>query len=141
MIILDTNVISELMRSQASDPVASWARRQDIATMYLTVITQAELLYGVALLPEGRRKQRLRKTIERMLHEDFAERLLAFDALAAPHYAAMATRRRLAGRPLAPLDGQIAAITKACNAQLATRITADFDLCGIEVLNPFLVHG
>ncbi|MEM5277566.1 type II toxin-antitoxin system VapC family toxin [Cupriavidus taiwanensis] len=136
MIVLDTNVLSELMRVQAEPAVVCWLDRQE-QDFVVTAVTVAELLYGIARLPEGRRKTALRDAALQMLDEEFADRLLAFDADAAVHYAALVSRRERAGRPISMADAQIAAICLNHAATLATRNTRDFEGVDIRLANPW----
>jgi predicted nucleic acid-binding protein len=137
VILLDTNVLSELMRPAPSAVVDAWMGGQPASAMFISTITEAELRYGLALLPEGRRQRELLAQVEAMLVEDFADRVLPFDSPAASAYARIAARRRRAGRPLSQTDAQIAAIAASRGASLATRSIADFVDCGIDVVNPW----
>lgn len=137
MIILDTNVVSELLRAAPAPPVAAWLATVEGATVYLTAISEAELRYGAALIPPGRRKAQLVQAVDGMLREDFRGRILPFDSTASQHYAQIAASRRSAGRPISQFDCQIAAITRAFGAVLATRNVADFVDCGIELIDPW----
>ncbi|MGD9537568.1 MAG: type II toxin-antitoxin system VapC family toxin [Alphaproteobacteria bacterium] len=137
MILLDTNVLSELMRPVPSAAVESWMSGQPVAGIFISAITEAELRYGLALLPDGQRQRRLVAQAEAMLAEDFAGRVLPFDSPAAAAYARIAATRRLSGRPIAQADAQIAAIAASRGASLATRNTADFVDCGIDVVDPW----
>ena len=141
MIILDTNVISELLRREPARQVERWLSEQDGATIHFTAIGEAELWHGVALLPAGKRRTVLSRAIEGMLEEDFRDRILPFDRPAARAYAAIAAERRAAGRPISQFDCQIAAIARARGASVATRNTDDYDGCGIEVINPWETGG
>ena len=138
MIILDTNVVSELLRSTPSPAVEAWLAAQDGGTVFFTAIGEAELRLGVAILPAGRRRTSLAEAIDAMLQEDFRDRILPFDTAAAQAYAAIAADRRAAGRPISQFDGQIAAIACIRQAVLATRNTVDYENCGIEVIDPWL---
>jgi len=138
MIIIDTNVISELLRPEPDGQVEAWLAGQDGSLMYFTAIGEAELRYGVAILPAGKRRSGLLRSIEGILDELLRDRVLPFDRPAATVYAEIAAMRRSAGRPISQFDGQIAAIARSHGASLATRNTADFEGCGIEVLNPWL---
>ncbi len=138
MIILDTNVVSELLRPAPSPAVEAWLAAQDGATVFFTAIGEAELRLGVAILPAGRRRTSLAEAIDAMLEEDFRGRILPFDTTAAQAYVAIAATRRAAGRPISPFDCQIAAIAYIRQAVLATRNTVDYENCGIEVINPWL---
>ncbi len=137
MIILDTNVLSELVRLAPAESVLRWVNAQPGSGLYTTTITQAEILYGIAILPSGQRRTALEQAATAMFQEDFRQRILPFDAAAAPLYAAVAARRRQAGRPIAQLDAQIAAIVASRDALLATRNTPDFDDCGIQLVDPW----
>jgi toxin FitB len=137
MILLDTNVLSELMRPAPSAAVESWIGRQPVASIFISAITEAELRYGVALLSEGRRQVQLLAKIEAMLAEDFAGRILPFDSPAASAYADIAVTRRRSGRPISQADAQIAAIASSRGASLATRNKDDFVDCGIDVVDPW----
>lgn len=137
MILLDTNVISELMRPAPSAAVENWVGNQPAASLFIAAVTEAELRYGLALLPEGQRQRHLSLQAEAMFVEDFADRILPFDSAAAIAYARIAAGRRQAGRPIAQADAQIAAIAFSRGAIVATRNVADFEDCGIAVLNPW----
>jgi toxin FitB len=137
MILLDTNVLSELMRPVPSAAVESWMSDQPVAGIFISSITEAELRYGLALLPDGQRQRRLVAQAEAMLAEDFAGRILPFDSPAASAYARIAAARRLSGRPISQADAQIAAVAASRGASLATRNVADFVDCGVEVVDPW----
>ena len=137
MIVLDTNVLSELMRPSPSDAVAGWIAARPASSLFTTTVTQSEILYGVALLPRGRKRAAIEQAVEAMFEEDFAGRLLPFDSAAARAFAAIAVARRKAGRPIAQLDAQIAAIAQSRNAAIATRNVDDFEGCGIAVHDPW----
>ena len=137
MIVLDTNVISELMRTEPSSIVVRWVNSQSAASLYATSLTQAEILHGIALLPSSKRRAALATAAEAMFEGDFAGRVLAFGSDAARAYADLAAARRRAGRPISTIDAQIAAITRSRDAKLATRNVTDFDGCGVEVIDPW----
>jgi predicted nucleic acid-binding protein len=137
MILLDTNVVSELMRPAPSRAVESWVSTQPAAGMFISAITEAELRYGLALLPDGQRQRRLLVQAEAMLAEDFAGRILPFDSAAAAAYARIAAARRLSGRPISQPDAQIAAIAASRGAAIATRNVPDFQGCGVALLDPW----
>ena len=137
MILLDTNIVSELMRPMPSQTVMSWLAAQPAASLFISAVTEAELRYGVLLLPEGRKRAELVAAIEGMLAEDFVGRILPFDSAAAVAFAAIAAGRRQAGRPISQFDAQIAAIAQSRGAELATRNVADFEGCGVEIINPW----
>ena len=135
MIILDTNVVSELMRPSPSSNVVHWVAGQVAQNLYLTTASQAKLLYGVEILPPGGRRDRLLEAVEAMLREDFERRILPFDSAAAQAYAVIAPARRAAGRPINHADCQIAAIARCRAASVATRNAGDFEGTGIELIN------
>jgi predicted nucleic acid-binding protein len=136
MILLDTNVVSELMRPAPSEAVLAWFAAQDAADLYLSAIGEAELRRGAAMLPAGKRREQLMATIEAMIAEDFAGRILPFDSNAAQAFVLVFLERRAAGRPISFADGQIAATARAQGAAIATRNTADFAGCGIGTREP-----
>ncbi|MCL2422926.1 MAG: type II toxin-antitoxin system VapC family toxin [Micrococcales bacterium] len=137
MIVLDTNVVSEPLKAQPDPQVASWLDDQQIDTLYLTTITLAELRQGVAILPEGRRKQTLGDRLERETIALFAGRVLPFDEAASCAYAQVVLNARKAGRPIDAMDGLVAAICATHGHTLATRNVADFLGAGIDLINPW----
>ena len=137
MIIVDTNVVSELLRPTPEPRVEAWLAARDGLDIYLTAISEAELRYGVAIMEQDKRRDALTETIDRILRDDMAGRVLAFDSAAAEAYATVAASRRAAGRPIAQADCQIAAIARARGAKVATRNTGDFEGCGIDVIDPW----
>ena len=137
MILLDTNVISELMRAEPAQIVMDWFGKHDAADLFISAVTEVELRTGVAILPEGQRRDRLQAAIDAMIDLDFQARVLPFDSLAAKAYAEIAAQRRASGRPIAEADCQIAAIARASSAPVATRNVKDFDGCGIRLINPW----
>ena len=137
MIVIDTNVISEVLKARPDESVVKWLRNERIDDVYVTSITKAELLYGLALLSSGRQKETLASAIERFFNERVTTPVLAFSDEDALHYARISVHRRKMGRPIRELDCQIAAITKSRGFAVATRNVRDFEHCGIEVLNPW----
>ena len=137
MILLDTNVISELMRAEPAQPVLDWFAKYDAVDLFISAVTEAELRTGVAILQEGQRRDRLQLAIDAMMDQDFQGRVLPFDSTAAKAYAEIAAQRRAAGRPIAEADCQIAAIARATDAPIATRNVKYFDGCGIRIINPW----
>lgn len=137
MILIDTNVVSELMRANPDAAVLSWFGRQDVAALYLSAVSEAELRRGVAILPEGQRRNALQAAVDAMIAEDFADRVLPFDSAAAVAFAAVFAPRRAAGRPISFPDCQIAATARAREAAVATRNVDDFEGCGIVVMDPW----
>lgn len=138
MIVLDTNVLSELLRPIPAPRVEAWLAAHDGASVYFTSLGEAELRCGVAILPAGRRRTAIGAAIDDILDEDFRDRILPFDREAARAYAAIAAGRRAAGRPISQFDCQIAAIARAHGASVATRNTGDYDGCGVEVIDPWV---
>jgi toxin FitB len=139
LIVVDTNVISELTRQKPAHGVLSWLDSLPAGAVATTAITAAELLYGVARLPDGRRKTELTAAVHGLLRDDFHGRVLAFDEPAADRYAEIVAHRERLGRTIAMPDAQIAAICSALGATLATRNVAGFEDTGVELINPWNV--
>jgi predicted nucleic acid-binding protein len=137
VIVLDTNVISELARQVPDTGVLSWLDSLDISDVATTAVTAEELRYGVARLPEGHRKRELTVVIRGILSEDFHGRVLPFDDRASVRYADIVAGRGRIGRPIGVADAQIAAICRDVGAILATRNTADFEETGVELIDPW----
>ncbi len=137
MYVIDTNVASELMRPAPTPSVAAWIAERDTEDMFLTAVSEAELRYGVAIAPAGRRKDALEAAMTRWLDVGFGERILPFDSVAARAYAEIAADRRQTGRPIGEADCQIAAICRQRGAVLITRNVRDFQGTGIEVVDPW----
>ena len=137
MIILDTNVISEVMAVQPSRAVAAWMDATPTFDLATTTINIAEIRYGLARLPFGRRRARLGARFESILARAFGTRVFAFDGLAAATYGKLVAARERGGRPLEGPDGFIAAIAASRGSPIATRDTRDFEGCGIAVINPW----
>ena len=135
--ILDTNVVSEPMQPSPSTTVTAWWTQQLPGALFITTITVAEILYGIELLPRGKRRAALLAGAELMFGKVLTGRILPFDEDAARAFPAIAARRRAQGRPITDLDAQIAAIARSRNAVLATRNTADFEGCGVRLVNPW----
>jgi len=137
MIILDTNVLSELMRPDPSPHVVAWVGKQPSAQLFTTSITEAEIFYGIELLAKGKRREQLLAAADAMFTEDLAGRIHGFDSDAARVFSKIAAQRRTRGRPISHADAQIAAIARVRRATLATRNLADFQHCGIDVVDPW----
>ena len=135
--LLDTNVVSELIRKSPEPFVEAWAASHTLEELFFSAVGEAELRYGAAILPEGRRRETLVKDIVRMLHDAFDNRILPFDSDAARVYADIAAMRRSAGRPVAPADCQIAAIARLRDMAVATRNVRDFEDMDIKVVDPW----
>ena len=136
--LLDTNVVSELMRESPEPAVARWISNHPVEDLFLSAVSEAELRYGAAILPLGRRRETLFFKIEAMLSDAFEDRVLAFDSDAARAYGHIAAARRSAGRPVASADCQIAAIAAARRMRLATRNVRDFRDMGIDIVDPWV---
>ena len=140
MIILDTNVLSALMRTAPEAAVVAWLDRQPAESVWITSITLFEARLGLALLPKGRRRQMLEAAFARLLKEDLENRVLDFDSAAATEAASLAAERQKAGRPVDMRDTQIAGIALARRATLATRNVRHFGDLKVRVVNPWEVH-
>ena len=137
MVILDTNVISEILRPEPNRSVVSWFESQPRDQLFTTAITRAEILYGIALLPKGNRREKLSEVAQLIFEEDLEGRILAFGTDAAEHYADLVAARKFAGRPISQFDAMIVSIARLHGASIATRNTPDFDSCGVDVINPW----
>ena len=137
MVLLDTNVVSELMLDFPNPAILAWMDDQASRELFVTAVTEAEIRTGVAFLPEGARRRGLLDAVERILGGLFEDRVLPFDSAAARAYADIAAARRAAGRPMSQPDYQIAAIALACGMAVATRNVRDFSDTGVEVIDPW----
>jgi predicted nucleic acid-binding protein len=136
--ILDTNVISELVRREPSQVVLRNLRTLPPSDLYTTAITEAEIRLGLAILPRGKKGAALRNQMDLILKQEFQGRILPFDSEAAAYYAEITAARRSAGRPISVFDGQIAAIVLARGATLATRNQRDFGGLSLSLLDPWV---
>ena len=136
MIVLDTNVISEAMKPEPHPAVRAWLNAQAAPTLYLSSVTLAELLFGIAALPAGKRKDMLAQTLDGLLRL-FRNRVLPFDTDAARRYAELAVMARTGGRGFPTPDGYIAAIAASRSFVVASRDTAPFQAAGVPVINPW----
>jgi hypothetical protein len=141
VIVLDTNVLSELMRSEPNPAVFAWTAVQSRSLLYTTSVNVAEILYGIAALPPGRRRSTLAGLAEAMFAEDLAARILPFDDEAARRYAEIVVSRRRQGRPIEAFDAQIAAIAAVARADLATRDVGGFADCGLKLIDPWAARA
>jgi len=141
VIVLDTNIVSELMTSPPAGSVLDWLNAQDASTLYLTTISIAEISFGLRVMPDGRRRQLLAGRFEQFLAAAFESRILPFDEEAARAYGEIRGHRRELGRPMSTFDGQIAAIARTRSFAVATRNVRDFKNCGLELINPFSTAG
>jgi toxin FitB len=137
VILLDTNVLSELMRPAPATQLVRWVARQPATELFTTAITEAEIFYGIELLDKGKRRSGLQAVAEAMFADDFAGRVISFDSYAARAFAVIAARRRALGKPINHSDAQIAAIALLHGAALATRDVADFEGCDIRLIDPW----
>jgi toxin FitB len=137
VIILDTNVISELTRPVPHSGIIAWLDSQPAEETAITAITAAELRYGVRRIPDGRRKTELSEAVNALIDIDFRDRVEPFDVLAADQYADVVATRERAGQPISISDAQIAAICRVMNAALATRNTSDFTGTGVNLIDPW----
>lgn len=137
MILLDTNVVSELTRADPDPGVLAWLDALDASEVGTTAITAAELWHGVTRMPAGRRRTELTEAVRGLLEEEFEQRVVPFDASAARAYGRIVADRERAGRPIGVADAQIAAVCATAGATLATRNTKDFESTGVELINPW----
>jgi predicted nucleic acid-binding protein len=136
VIVLDSNVLSELMRASPAPAVVQWAQAQSVAALCTTAVSVAEIRYGIQRLPAGRRRTSLRSAADEVF-EAFAAQVLPFDTAAAREYADIVVQRERAGIPISGFDAQIAAICRAHEATLASRNTQDFTGIGVDLVNPW----
>jgi predicted nucleic acid-binding protein len=137
MIVLDTDVLSELMRPTPAETVLAWLARQPAPRMFTTTVTQAEIGYGLALMSPGKRRADLEAAVEQMFATDFLGRVLPFDAAAADEFPTIAARRKQTGQPVAAFDVMIAAIARSRGAAVATRNVRDFEGSVVTVIDPW----
>jgi len=137
MIILDTNVISELVNPRCSPAVRSWLDAQIDEAIFTTTINLSELLLGVELLPQGKRRERLLQLLEEFFERMGKDHVLLFDEPSARAYALIMSRSRSHGRAISIADGQIAAVAAVHGFAVATRDTSPFEAAGVSVINPW----
>lgn len=137
MIIIDTNVLSELMKSAPDAVPLTWLALHPRHTVFTTAISQAEIYFGLRSMPEGRRRRDLEALAENILEDDFRGRILPFDTNAADRYATIVAARRSLGRPIREFDAQIASIAISRGASLATRNVRDFEHLDLDIINPW----
>jgi len=138
MIILDTNVLSECLKPAPDVSVVEWMAAQPRVSLFTTTVVEAEILYGVCLLPDGARKNALNKQISAIFTEDLSGRVIPFDRACAAAYADIAAQRKAMGQPISQFDAMIAAATRSRGAMLATRNVRDFAHCGIKLIDPWV---
>ena len=137
MILLDTNVVSEVMKVTPSTAVLEWLNQQESRFLYVSAITIGEIEYGLRILPVGKRRIELKERFEQFISKGFAERVLGYDEAAARIYGDVMGVQKELGRPMSVPDGQIAAVARSSGLAIATRNTSDFEECGVDVVNPF----
>jgi hypothetical protein len=135
--LLDTNVLSELLRAVPNPAVVAWFDAQSSESLFVTSMTEAEMRLGARLLPAGKRRQALEIAVAEIFAEDFAQRIRPFDSAAVPAYVEVVWKRRTAGRPISQFDAQIAAIALCHGDALATRNVSDFEGCGLSLVDPW----
>lgn len=139
--LLDTNVLSELMRQAPNAQVMAWLDGQAINQLHTSAVSQAEILAGIAVMPQGNRREVLAKGASLLFQQDFSGRCVVFGSEAAEQFAMVRAQRQRAGRPISTEDAQIAAIALAANLKLVTRNTKDFEsIHGLQVINPWPMH-
>ncbi len=141
MIVLDTNIVSELMHVEPDPAVVSWLDAQHAPTLYITAVTAAELLFGIERMPSGKRRTHIASAIADMLEKDFADRVLPFDVSSSLEYGRVVARREHLGHPIGMADAMIAATALSAGASLfATRNTKDFTDAGLRLINPWITR-
>ena len=140
MIVLDTNIISEVMRPAPELKVMAWLRQQPLTTLAVTTVTMAEIHYGLERLPAGRRRQTLEARFQMFIERGFDQRLLFFDDLAAVAYGKIVANRVRQGRLIEAFDAMIAAIAQVNHATVATRDVSGFEHCGVDIINPWEIE-
>lgn len=137
MIVLDTNLISEVFKPKPAPGVLAWLQQQDDSLVFTTAITRGELLYGLNIMAEGKRRETLLSGLQRIFAMRFAGQVLPYDETAADAYALILAQRRRMGRPTSVADAMIAGIARSRGAALATRNVRDFEGCGVTLVDPW----
>jgi hypothetical protein len=137
VIVLDTNVVSEVMKASPAVRVAKWMASHARSRIFTTSVTQAEIFFGLEIMPHGRKREALYDAATAMFKDQFAGRVLAFDGDASHIFSMIASARRRAGQPIGQFDCQIAAIARSHGAAIATRDLRDFTGCGVELIDPW----
>ena len=137
MILLDTNIISEVMRANPAANVLAWLDAQETHSMFISTVTIGEIAYGLRIMPTGKRRDQLGGRFSQFVALGFTQRILSYDESAARAYGDIMATRKEVGRPMSVPDGQIAGIARANNLGLATRNLRDFEHCGIALVDPF----
>ena len=136
-LLLDTNVLSEILRSAPDPAVLRWFAAQRDGDLFVSAVTQAEMFLGARLLPAGKRRQRLQEALRGLFEAETANPVLPFDGPAVNHYVEIVATRRSAGRPISQFDAQIAAIALQNDLSLVTRNVRDFEGCGLRLIDPW----
>lgn len=139
--LLDTNVVSEAFRPRRNVEVEGWFERTPRNRIFVSSVTKAELLFGLAIMPSGRRQLQLSEAMYKFLSRELRTEILPFGTREAELYAEIGSHRRALGRPISQFDAQIAAIARSHGFAVVTRNVADFEDCGIEVINPREAHA
>jgi toxin FitB len=137
MVIVDTNVLSEVIKPTPANKVLQWMASRPASGLFTTTITMGEVLFGLELVPAGKRRVALQHAIEKMFEDQFAGRILPFDRDAARAFADISAKCRRLGRPIGEMDAQIAGIARSQGAAIATRNVRDFKDCGVELIDPW----
>lgn len=137
MILIDTNVISELWKAEPNPDVLAWIDAQTVETLYLSAITVAELRFGLATMPEGKRRTIYQERLEKEVLPTFAGRVLPFDLDASQAYADLMARAKAGGKAIGKADGYIAATATVCGLMVATRDISPFEAAGLKIVNPW----
>ena len=137
MILIDTNVISELWKAEPNPDVLAWIDAQTVETLYLSAVTVAELRFGLATMPQGKRRTIYQERLENEVLPMFAGRVLPFDLAASQAYSDLMARARAGGKAIGKADGYIAATASACSLMLATRDISPFEAAGLKIVNPW----
>jgi toxin FitB len=137
MLILDTNVLSELLKPNPDTQVVAWIENQPRQQLFTTVVSRAEIMYGIQLLPKSQRRQKLAEAAKAIFDEELADHVLPFESLAADRFALIAAKRKMEGKPISQFDAIIVSIAAAHSARLATRNVHDFESCGVSIENPW----
>jgi predicted nucleic acid-binding protein len=137
MFVLDTNILSAMMQLRLEPEVAAWISTQPAELLFTTSLSQAEVLSGLAIMPNGRRRSDLEAAARIMFVEDFDGRVLPFDMKAAAAFADIFATRRRAGRPASAIDLMIASVARSHGASIVTRDTSGFEDCGVPLVNPW----
>jgi len=137
MIVLDTNVLSEALRPAPEPSVLDWLANQPRASLFITTVTRGEILSGIRLLADGKRRRGLSDAAKKIFDADFADQVLSFDSDAADMNAEIAASRRTTGKPISQFDAMIVAMARSRGAGLATRNVKDFEDCGVDLIDPW----